>query len=316
MSTKSLPSCLLVTPARNEARHIEKTIRSMVTQNVHPTKWVIVNDGSTDETPQIIDKYTSQYPWIERLDMPVRRDRNFGAKANSFNTACKAAGCMQYDVVGNIDADISFEPDFLEFLLSKLAEDTSLGVAGTPFLEEGGYDSATDSFEGENYVSGQCQLFRRKCLEEVGGYVPNKAGGIDWIAVMTARMKGWKTRSFREKRFFHHRVLGTADRGPLKAFYAYGQKDYYLGGSVVWELFRVTYRIVKQPLLVGGLALGAGFLSAAISRMPRAVSNELMQFHRREQMNKLKAILWTVVRFKKVDSFSVLKEQRPAKSRS
>ena len=314
MSTKSLPSCLLITPARNEARHIEKTIRSMVTQNVHPTKWVIVNDGSTDETPQIIDKYTSQYPWIERLDMPARRDRNFGAKANSFNTACKVAGCMQYDVVGNIDADISFEPDFLEFLLSKIAEDPALGVAGTPFLEEGGYDSATDSFEGENYVSGQCQLFRRKCLEEVGGYVPNKAGGIDWIAVMTARMKGWKTRSFREKRFFHHRVLGTADRGPLKAFYSYGQKDYYLGGSVVWELFRVTYRTVKQPLLVGGLALGAGFIAAAITRMPRAVSNELMQFHRREQMSKLKAILWTVVRFKKVDSFSVLKEHRPAKS--
>src|SRR5215468_7439583 len=78
MSTKSPPSCLLITAARNEAQYIEKTIRSMVTQNVHPTKWVIVNDGSTDETPQIIDKYTLQYPWIERLDMPVRRERNFG----------------------------------------------------------------------------------------------------------------------------------------------------------------------------------------------------------------------------------------------
>jgi hypothetical protein len=246
--------------------------------------------------------------------MPVRRERNFAAKANSFNTACKTAGWLNYDIVGNIDADISFEPDFLEFLFSKFAEDPALGVAGTPFLEEGGYDSAADSFEGGTYVSGQCQLFRRKCLEEVGGYVPNKAGGVDWIAVMTARMKGWKTRSFREKRFFHHRVLGTADRGPLKALYSYGQKDYYLGGSVIWELFRVTYRTLKPPLLVGGLALGAGFISATISRMPRAVSNELMQFHRREQMTKLKAILSRVVRLKKVDNFSVLQEQRPAKS--
>jgi biofilm PGA synthesis N-glycosyltransferase PgaC len=314
MSAKPLPNCLLITPARNEERHIEKTLRSMVTQRVRPTKWMIVNDGSTDETPQIIDKYTSQYPWIERLDMPVRRERNFAAKANSFNTACKTAGWLNYDIVGNIDADISFEPDFLEFLLSRFAEDPELGVAGTPFLEEGGYDSAADSFEGGTYVSGQCQLFRRKCLEEVGGYVPNKAGGVDWIAVMTARMKGWKTRSFREKRFFHHRVLGTADRGPLKALYSYGQKDYYLGGSVIWELFRVTYRLVKPPFLVGGLALGAGFLSATITRMPRAVSNELMQFHRREQMTKLKAILSRVVRLKKVDNFSVLQEQRPAKS--
>jgi glycosyltransferase involved in cell wall biosynthesis len=305
----SLPTCLLITPARNEARHIEKTIRSMVAQAVRPDKWIIVNDGSTDETPQIIDKYAAAHRWIERLDMPVHRDRSFAAKANSFNMACKVGGWLSYDIVGNIDADIAFEPDFLEFLLHKFAEDPALGVAGTPFLEEGGYDSATDSFEGERYVSGQCQLFRRNCLQDVGGYVPNKAGGVDWIAVMTARMKGWKAQSFREKRFFHHRTLGTAERGPISALYSYGQKDYYLGGSIVWELFRVTYRLVKPPLLFGGLALGAGFISAAVRRMPRAVSNELMQFHRREQMTKLKAILSTVVRFKKVDSFSVLKDQ-------
>jgi len=217
MSISSLPTCLLITPARNEARHIEKTIRSMVAQTVRPDKWIVVNDGSTDETPQIIDKYSATHGWIERLDMPVHRDRSFAAKANSFNTACKAGGWLSYDIVGNIDADIAFEPDLLEFLLRKFAEDSSLGVAGTPFLEEGGYDSATDSFEGERHVSGQCQLFRRNCLQDVGGYVPNKAGGVDWIAVTTARMKGWTTRSFREKRFFHHRALGTAERGPLAA---------------------------------------------------------------------------------------------------
>src|SRR5215471_18213842 len=172
MAIRSLPTCLLITPARNEARHIEKTICSMVAQAVRPDKWIIVNDGSTDETPRIIDKYAATHGWIERLDMPVHQDRSFAAKANSFNTACKAAGWLSYDIVGNIDADIVFEPDFLEFLLRKFAEDPSLGVAGTPFLEEGGYDSATDSFEGERHVSGQCQLFRRKCLEEVGGYVP------------------------------------------------------------------------------------------------------------------------------------------------
>ncbi len=316
MTISSLPTCLLITPARNEARHIEKTIRSMVAQAVRPDKWIIVNDGSTDETGQIIDKYAATHGWIERLDMPVHRDRSFAAKANSFNTACKVAGWLSYDIVGNIDADIAFEPDFLEFLLRKFVEDPRLGVAGTPFLEEGGYDSAVDSFEGERHVSGQCQLFRRNCLQDVGGYVPNKAGGVDWIAVTTARMKGWTTRSFREKRFFHHRTLGTAERGPLAALYSYGQKDYYLGGSIVWELFRVTYRLVMPPRLVGGLVLGAGFLSAALIRTPRAVSKELMQFHRREQMTKLKAILSTVVRFKKVDSFSVLKDQTPAKGRS
>lgn len=310
----NLPTCLLITPARNEARHIEGLLRSMVAQKVHPNKWIIVNDGSTDETAEIIGRYTSAHEWIQRLDMPVHRERSFAAKANNFNAACKSAGWHDFDVVGNIDADVTFEPDFLEFLLQKFAEDPTLGVAGTPFLEEGGYDSSADSFEGENYVSGQCQLFRQKCLEEVGGYVPNKAGGVDWIAVTTARMKGWKARSFREKRFFHHRTLGTAERGPLAALYSYGEKDYYLGGSPTWELFRVVYRIAKPPRLFGGLALGAGFVSAAVRGIARPVSNELMEFHRREQMKKLKAILSTVLRFKKVDSFSVLKAQTPPDS--
>ena len=155
MSTKPLPNCFLITPARNEARHIEKTIRSMIAQTVHPNKWIIVNDGSTDETPAIIDKYAATHDWIERLDMPVHRDRSFAAKAHSFNKACEVGGWRNYDVVGNIDADITFEPDFLAFLLQRLADDPALGVAGTPFLEEGGYDSgSSDSFEGENHVSG------------------------------------------------------------------------------------------------------------------------------------------------------------------
>ena len=314
-STVTLPKTLLITPARNEARHIEGTIRSMVTQTIHPDKWIIVNDGSTDETPQIIKRYAAVYDWIQQVDMPVHRERSFAAKANNFNAACKLAGWVDYDVVGNIDADITFDPDFLEFLFRKFAEDPDLGVAGSPFLEEGGYDSASDSFEGENYVSGQCQLFRRTCLQDVGGYVPNKAGGVDWIAVTTARMKGWKTRSFREKRFFHHRTLGTAERGPLSALYSYGEKDYYLGNSVVWEGFRVLYRMAKRPFLFGGLALGAGFTSAAVRRVSRPVSKELMQFHRREQMKKLKAILSTLARLKRVDSFSVLKEQTPSGSK-
>ena len=91
-------------------------------------------------------------------------------------------------------------------------------------------------------MAGACQLFRRDCLEAIGGYVPHKAGGIDWIAVTTARMKGWRTRSFREREVFHHRKIGTADRGPMSANFAYGEKDYYLGGHPLWEVFRVAFR--------------------------------------------------------------------------
>jgi glycosyltransferase involved in cell wall biosynthesis len=287
----------------------------MVAQTAHPTKWIIINDGSSDETPAIIERCAAAHDWIQLLHKPVHRELSFAAKANNFNAACAMVEWTQYDVVGNIDADITFDSEFLEFLLRQFATDPDLGVAGTPFLEHGGYDSSRDSFEGENHVSGQCQLFRRACLEDVGGYVPNEAGGVDWIAVTTARMKGWKTRSFREKRFFHHRPLGTAERGRLSALYSYGQKDYYLGGSVIWEAFRVVYRMTTPPLLFGGLALGAGFVWAAARRMERPVSKQLMEFHRREQMKKLRAILSAIAHLRKVDRFSVVKEQMPSKGR-
>jgi len=304
----ALPKTLLVTPARNAEKHLEGTIQSMLAQTAHPTKWVIINDGSTDKTPEIISRYAAQHKWIEQFDLPSHRDRSFAAKAHCFNAACKHAKWQEYDVVGCLDADITFEPDYLQFLLTKFRDIAELGVAGTPFCEEGGYDSASDSFEGENHVAGGCQMFRRSCFEEVGGYVPNKAGGVDWIAVTTARMKGWQTRNFREKRFFHHRSLGTAERSVLASAFSYGEKDYYLGNSPIWQLFRVAYRVVKPPFALGGIALGLGYSTAAVRRIARPISPELMRFHRREQMAKLRSILKTLVSFKKMDNFTVLKE--------
>jgi hypothetical protein len=123
---------------------------------------------------------------------------------------------------------------------------------------------------------------------------------------MTARMKGWKVRSFAEKRLHHHRSLGTAGRGALCALFSYGEKDYYLGGSPVWQLFRVTYRMTKKPVCTGGLALLIGYCWAAMRRIKRPVSPELMRFHRREQMKKLNAIFRTLLRFRKIDTFCLL----------
>ena len=300
---------VLISPARNEEAFIRKTLDSVVTQTVLPVRWVIVDDGSTDQTAEIVESYARRHPWIELVRRVQDRDRNFTSKAHAVNTGLEHANSLQFEVLGNLDADVSFGPDYMEFLIQRFSEDPGLGVAGTPFTQDGDYDSSRDSFEGENYVAGPCQLFRRECFQEIGGYVPNRAGGLDWIAVMTARMKGWKVRSFPEKRFHHHRTLGTAGRGVLHALFSYGEKDYYLGGSPVWQLFRVAYRMAKKPVLLGGLALLSGYCWAALRRVKRAVSPELMRFHRREQMRKLKTILGRLLKFKKVDSFSLRTEE-------
>jgi biofilm PGA synthesis N-glycosyltransferase PgaC len=297
---------VLITPARNEERFVAKTLESMVAQTLLPEGWVIVDDGSTDKTSEIVQRYAVHYPWLQLVRLPQRADRSFAGKVHAFNAGLERLRTLEFEVIGNLDADLSFDSDYLEFLMRKFSEDPRLGVAGTPFIENG-YDSARDSFEGENHVAGGCQLFRRQCFEEIGGYIGNPAGGVDWIAVTTARMKGWRTCSFPEKRFHHYRSLGTAERGVMASLFSYGEKDYYLGGSPIWQLFRVCYRSAKHP--VGGFVLLAGYCWAALRRMKRPVSPELMCFHRREQMKKLRAILGAVLRFRKVDNFRVATAQ-------
>jgi glycosyltransferase involved in cell wall biosynthesis len=299
---------VLVTPARNEAAFIANTLNSVVRQTLLPEHWVIVDDGSTDLTAEIAEEFARAYPWIEVVRRPRRQDRNFAGKVVAVNAGLERMQSLGFEVLGNLDADVSFEPDYMAFLMQKFSEDPRLGIAGTPFTQDEDYDSTRDSFEGSNYVAGPCQLFRRSCWQDIGGYVPNRAGGVDWIAVMTARMKGWTVRSFPQKRFHHYRSMGTAGRGELAAMFSYGQKDYYLGGSPIWQLFRVGYRMTKRPFLAGGLALLFGYGWGALRRIPRPVSPELMEFHRREQMKRLKVIFQRLARFKKVDNFSFVTE--------
>jgi glycosyltransferase involved in cell wall biosynthesis len=291
---------VLITPARNEEAFIEKTIQSVISQTSLPAAWVIVSDGSADRTDEIVKSYAAQYRWIKYIRLPEHRDRSFAAKVQAFNAGHELVAGMDYAIIGNLDADISFDPEYLSFIMAKFREIQGLGVAGTPFCENG-YSSSTDSFEGERHVAGGCQLFRKECFEDIGGYTPVREG-VDWLAVTTARMKGWETRSFKEKMFQHYRPLGTGESNSVAALFRYGKKDYLLGGHPLWEVFRVLYRILKKPIIWGGLVILAGYLAAAL-RGERYVSAELMRFHRQEQMGKLGLILKSLVTLRKIDKY-------------
>ena len=283
------PALVLITPARNEAEFIEQTIQSVVSQTVRPAKWVIVSDGSTDGTDDIVRRYTCRNPWIELLRMPERGERHFAGKVHAFMAGYASVQGLEYDVIGSLDADISFDQDYFSFLLDKLAEDRALGLVGTPFRD--GPNSVYDyRFVSIEHVSGACQLFRRECFEQIGGYVPVKGGCIDHIAVISARMKGWKTRTFTEKVCLHHRQMGTAQGSLIRAKFRNGRKDYLIGNHPLWELFRATYQMSKRPVVIGGLMLACGYLWAVIRKVERPVSRELVAFYRREQMRRLQAL--------------------------
>jgi len=282
-----LPKYVLITPARNEAAFIEFTVKAVLAQTAAPVKWVIVSDGSTDGTDETVRKYSSAHPFIELIRMPERRDRHFAGKIHAFDAGYARMKDVKYEAIGSLDADISFDNGYFSFLLRKLAEDPQLGLVGTPF-REGEKRTYDYRFVNIEHVSGACQLFRRECFEEIGGYVPVQGGGVDHIAVVTARMKGWKTRTFTDTVCVHHRPMGTAQHGILKAKFRSGGKDYAFGNHPLWELFRVIYQMSKPPAVIGGLALCAGYVCGLMRSCERPVSAELVGFTRGEQLRRLR----------------------------
>jgi poly-beta-1,6-N-acetyl-D-glucosamine synthase len=281
---------VLVTPARNEERFIRATIEAVCAQTIRPLRWIIVDDGSTDRTGDIADEYALRETWIEVIRRPQRQQRSFAGKAHAFNAGFERLRGLDFDFVGSLDADVTFAPDYFEHLLNKFQASAHLGLVGTGMIEEG-YDPLKESFFNEQDVFGACQLFRRTCFDAVGGYTPVRGGGIDWIAVRTARMKGWQTRCFLDKSFYHHRPMGATESNVLRARFEYGQKDYYLGNHPLWEVFRIGFQLTARPYVIGGLLIMAGYLYGVFTRMERPLSAELLAFHRHEQLGRLRGLI-------------------------
>lgn len=224
---------------------------------------------------------------MELLRLPVRAERHFAGKVNAFNAGWEKLRHLRFDIVGSLDADLSFDEGYFAYLLEQFANCPKLGVAGTPFTEEGvHYDFRFASVE---HVSGACQLFRRECFEAIGGYTPLKVGGIDLVAVTTARMQGWTTRTFTEKVSVHHKMTQTGQHSSVRAGYKSGFHDYLMGSHPLWQVARWARGLLKSPLL--GTAIVCGFFWAATIRAERPVSADFVRFRRREQMRRLGRIL-------------------------
>lgn len=282
----ALPSYVLVSPARNEESTLEGTIQSVVSQTVLPLRWVIVSDGSHDRTEEIAAAYCGEHDWMRLVRLREHENRDFAAKVEAFNAGFRELVDLDFDIVGNLDADITFGPDYFEYLLGQFSRHPHLGVAGTPFVEDGThYDYRFTSIE---HVSGACQLFRHACFTEIGGYEPIAGGGIDWTAVTKARMQGWMTRSYTDRLCHHHRPMGTGTAAGLTTWARRGRKDYTLGGHPLWQVSRSVYQMTRKPYLLGGTLLLGGYLGAAISRAGHSVSPELVAFNRHEQMMRLR----------------------------
>jgi poly-beta-1,6-N-acetyl-D-glucosamine synthase len=289
---------VLITPARNEEAHIEHAIQAVVGQTRLPLRWVIVSDGSTDGTDEIVQRCARQHPWIELIRTPDRAERHFAGKAAAFEAGFDRVRSLEYDVLASMDADITFGSAYFEFMLKQFERDPALGLAGTPFREEDGrqYDFRFTRLEN---VSGACQMFRKECYLSIGGYQPLRGGGIDLVAAVTARMNGWKTRTFTDEYCVHHRKMRTARAShnrTLSGFFRCGYHDYTMGVHPVWQLTRALYQIRTKPFLLAGLLIALGYAWAVVTRAHIPVSDEFVRFRRKEQMRWLWEFVTQTVR--------------------
>ena len=282
-------SYALATAAYNEEKLIEKVIQSITSQTVLPKKWVIVNDGSSDRTAEIVRKYADRYPFIELYTITEEHPRDLTAQVHAINRGFAQLKNVESDFVGNLDADVTLEPAYFERLLEKFAEDPRLGLAGGFIHEEkeGQFQSRKSNVESS--VAHAVQLFRRECLEELGGYRPFTWAGADWYAEVTLRMKGWNVHSIPELRAFHHRPTGKGF-GVFKYAYRGGMMDFYMGTHPLFETIKMARRLGEKPYVVAAAVRFSGFLSAYWKRLPRQVPDEFMAYLRKEQMARIRAI--------------------------
>ncbi len=285
---------VLITPARNEEAYIESTILSVVSQTILPKKWVIVSDGSNDHTDEIVCKYADKYKFLQLIRLERKNNRNFSSKVNAINMGYKQLKNIEYDSIGNLDADVFFDKNYYENILQKLEQNQKLGIAGGIILEKikGKYFPQKISL---NSVAGAVQLFRRKCYEEIGGYLPITIGGIDAFAEIMARKMGWEVQTFPEIKVFHSRRVGKGKENILKAIFHQGIEFYALGYHPLFQLVRCIYRIKDKPIIVGSMLILCGYFYAFISKYKREVPDDVISFLRKEQLKRI----WNILRIGK-----------------
>lgn len=278
---------VIITPAHNEEAFIGKTLESITKQILRPVAWVVVNDGSTDDTAKIVESYKARYDFIELINVERSGERHFGNKVRAFNRGLERVRHLEYDFIGNLDADISLEPHYFEILIGEFQKDQALGLGGGIIASNIGKVFVKQKIAPDS-VAGAVQLFRRACFEQIGGYVPLPLGGIDAAAEIMARMNHWNVRTFPDLCALEHRRTGSAKASPLEARIREGRRLYGLGYDALFFFLRCIYRLKERPRIIGSGAALLAFLQALLKREPIVLPREVVRYLRTEQRGKLR----------------------------
>lgn len=280
---------VLISAVRNEANYIGNTIQSVIHQSALPKAWIIVSDGSTDRTDEIVLQYAAQNDFISlvRKEANLNGQVDFSSKVRAIILGHENLAETKYDFIGILDGDVTFDSYYYENVLRQFAQNSKLGIAGGIILDQYSDHQIRRSPANANYVSGCIQLFRRQCYEDVGGLHPIKEGGEDTIATIIAQMKGWKVEAFEELKVLHHKHSNTM-RGRLKGTFREGRMFYAVGSHPAFEILKGIQRVNHKPILLDSLARLLGYFLSFLQGQQRSVSPEFIRFLRQQQRAKLK----------------------------
>ena len=278
---------VLISAARDEAKFVNQLIASVSNQTTLPSLWVIVSDGSTDGTDALVEAQAEKCEWIKLVRSEKAGGRSFGSKALALIRAYQEVRDLDFEFIGNLDADVTFASNYYQTLIAEMQRNPRLGVCSGVC-----WDKTPDGFRrvtiSLNHAVGAMQFFRRRCFDEVGGFHPTSVGGVDSLAELMARMKGWQTRAFPELPFYHHKPVDSANgRNAVRISYRAGLTEYHIGTHPLFAVAKAIRRWRSAPMLFSPVVRMAAYFALWIRRVKRDAPDDLVKYVHREQLRTL-----------------------------
>lgn len=282
----SMPRYVVITPVRNEARFVGRTIESVASQTKLPQQWIVVDDGSTDQTADIAEAAARRHAWMSVVRRPDRGFRKSGGGVvEAFYDGYAAVREPDWEFLVKLDGDLAFEPDYFERCLDRFAREAGLGIGGgTICVDDEGRARVESPSDPPFHVRGATKIYRRACWEQIAPLV--RGPGWDTIDEVRANMKGWRTATFDEVPIFQQRATGSVD-GTWANWFKNGLANYVTGYHPVFMFAKCLKRALRKPRVVAALALWAGFCAGYVRRQPHVADAESVRYLRRQQLRHL-----------------------------
>jgi GT2 family glycosyltransferase len=287
IACRHLKSYVLISACRDEAEYMRDTLDSVIGQSIRPAKWIIVDDGSTDNTPQILSEYSAKHDWIEVV---IRKDRGHRAVGpgviEAFYEGYRRINPDDYEYLCKLDLDLRLPPRYFEMLMTRMMADPRIATcSGKAYLLEG--ERLITERHGDDMSLGMAKFYRVSCFKAIGGFVREVMW--DGIDCHRCRMNGWIACSWDEPelRFVHLRPMGSSQKNIFTGRMRHGFGQYFMGTGFLFMTASAISRINQKPYVLGSVAMLWGWVKSALARKPRYSDPEFRRFLRRYQWRVL-----------------------------